>query len=59
MDLIRALLDQNEMSQGDLAKQIGVGVATISKIMNDKRSITPKVGDALAKRFAINPALFV
>jgi len=59
VEALRYLLDENGMTQAQLSEQTGIAVATISEILNGKRGISPKVRQALASRFKVDPALFV
>jgi len=55
---LRFLLETNGITQSQLAEQTGLAMATISEILNGKRSISPKARQALAKRFRVDPSLF-
>jgi HTH-type transcriptional regulator/antitoxin HigA len=56
---LKYLLDENGLTQAQLSMETGIPVATISEILNARRGISPKVRALLAKRFKVNPALFV
>lgn len=55
---LRFLIEENELTQGQLAEQTGLAMATISEILNGKRGISAKAREALAKRFKVCPSLF-
>ena len=59
VEALRHLLGENGLTQARLSEETGIPVATISEILNGKRGISPKVRDALARRFRVAPALFV
>jgi len=56
---LRFLLAENGLSQGQLAEQTGLAMATISEILNGKRGISDKAREALARRFRVCPSLFM
>lgn len=55
---LRFLIEENGITQSQLAEQTGLAMATISEILNGKRSISPKARQTLAKRFRVDPSLF-
>lgn len=59
VEALRFLIEQNRLTQAELAQQTGLAVATLSEILNEKRGISPKARAALAQRFRVSPALFV
>jgi HTH-type transcriptional regulator/antitoxin HigA len=61
MDPVRALrhlLEENGITQAQLAEETGLAVTTISEILNGRRNISPKARKALAERFRVSPSLF-
>ncbi len=59
IEAIRYLLDENGLTQAQLAEQTDLPEATISEVLSGKRRISPKVRGILATRFKVSPALFV
>jgi HTH-type transcriptional regulator / antitoxin HigA len=59
VEALRYLLEENGLTQAELCAQTSLPVATISEVLNGKRGISPRVRQALAKRFKVSPALFV
>jgi HTH-type transcriptional regulator/antitoxin HigA len=55
---LRFLIEENELTQAQLAEQTGLAVTTISEILNGRRSFSPKTRKALAERFRVSPSLF-
>lgn len=58
VDALRFLIEENGLTQAQLAEQTGLAVATISEILHRKRGISAKAREALAKRFNVCPSLF-
>jgi HTH-type transcriptional regulator/antitoxin HigA len=56
--MLRFLIEQNGITQAQLAEQTGLSMATISEILNGRRGISPKARKALAERFRVCPSLF-
>ena len=56
-DMLRFLMEQNELSQYDLAEDLG-GQPVVSDILNGKRKLTREHIERLSKRFHITPASF-
>src|SRR5215218_3346493 len=54
LEVIRYLMEENGITQAQLAAETGLAVATISEILNGKRRISPKARDALARRFRLS-----
>lgn len=59
VEALRYLIRENGLTQRQLSAETGIPVATLSEILNRKRGITPKVREALAKRFRVRPDLFI
>ena len=57
-EVLRFLLDQHELNQSDLAKEIG-GQSVVSAILNGKREINARQAKALAARFQVSVAAFL
>lgn len=56
-EVLGFLMDQNELSQYDLAKELG-GQPVVSEVLRGKRKLTREHIERLSKRFAITPATF-
>ncbi len=59
IDVLRRLLDENDMSASDLARLLGVHVSMGSKILKGDRSLTVEHLRELARRFKVRPELFM
>ena len=57
-EVLRFLLDQHQLKQGDLAKEIG-GQSVVSDILNGKRGINARQAKALASRFGVSVEVFL
>lgn len=58
VEALRYLLEENGITQAQLAEQTGLASTTISEILNGRRSISAKARKALAERFKVDPSLF-
>jgi HTH-type transcriptional regulator/antitoxin HigA len=56
-DILRFLMEQNDLAQADLAKDLG-GQSVVSDILRGKRKLNRDHIERLSKRFHINPATF-
>lgn len=56
-EVLRFLMDQNDLSQYDLAKELG-GQPVVSDVLRGKRKLTREHIERLSKRFAVTPATF-
>jgi HTH-type transcriptional regulator / antitoxin HigA len=56
-EMIRFLLEQNGLSQRDIATDLG-GESTVSLILSGKRQLKRDHIDRLSKRFHVSPAVF-
>jgi len=56
-DMLRFLMEQNELSQYNLAQDLG-GQPVVSDILNGRRKLTREHIERLGKRFNITPASF-
>jgi HTH-type transcriptional regulator / antitoxin HigA len=59
VEVLRFLIEENELSQAQLSKETKIPGTTLCDVLTGKRGISPKVRAALAKRFKVAPALFV
>ena len=57
-EVLRFLLDQHHLKQGDLSVEIG-GQSVVSEILHGKRDINARQAKALAIRFGVSPAVFL
>ena len=57
-EVLRFLMEENDLSQYDLASDFG-GQPVVSDILNGKRKLTREHIERLSKRFGISPATFV
>lgn len=57
-EVLRFLLNQHHLKQGDLAHEIG-GQSVVSEILNGKREINARQAKALGIRFGVSPAVFL
>ncbi len=56
-EMLRFLMEQNELSQYDIASDVG-GQPVVSDILHGKRKLTRDHIERLAKRFGVRPATF-
>lgn len=56
-EMLRFLLEQNDLSQYDIASEVG-GQPVVSDILNGKRKLTRDHIERLSKRFGIRPSTF-
>lgn len=56
-DVLRYLMEENDLSQYDLASDFG-GQPVVSDILHGKRKLTREHIERLSKRFGISPATF-
>lgn len=57
-EVLRFLMEQHELRQVDLADLFG-SQSNVSEVLNGKREINARQARALAKRFAVSPAVFI
>lgn len=57
-DVLRLLMEQNNLQQKDLAGELG-SQSVVSEILNEKREINARQAKALATRFAVSPGTFL
>ena len=58
VDRVRYLMEENGLSQADVARETGIPAQSLSDILNGKRRISPKAREKLAERFGV-PAFLV
>ena len=56
-EVLRFLMEENDLSQYDLASDLG-GQPVVSEILHGKRKLTREHIERLGKRFGISPATF-
>lgn len=56
-EVFQFLLEQNDLSQYDVAKEVG-GQPVVSEILRGKRRLTREHIERLSKRFGVTPATF-
>lgn len=56
-EVFRHLMEQNDLSQYDLAKELG-GQPVVSAVLRGKRRLTREHIERLSKRFGVPPAAF-
>lgn len=56
VEIIAYLLEENNLSKSQLAKEIGVSRQLITDILNYRRNISKSMVNKLAQHFAIDPA---
>ena len=57
-DVLRFLMEQNELKQSDLSEEVGTQ-GVVSEILAGNRAINARQAKALAKRFRVSPAVFL
>ncbi len=58
VDLLVYLLEENNLSKSELARQLNVSRQLITEIINYKRNISKRMVMKLSERFKIKPAAF-
>jgi len=56
-DVLRFLMEQNQLTQRDLAAELG-SEATVSLVLSGKRALTRGHIEKLSRRFHVSPAVF-
>lgn len=56
-EVLRFLMEQHDLSQYDLAKELG-GQPVVSQVLRGKRRLTREHIERLSKRFGVTPATF-
>ncbi len=57
-DMVRFLLDSNDMAQSELAQRSEIAESTISEILAGKRTLSRRHIAAFSRVFGVSPALF-
>jgi HTH-type transcriptional regulator / antitoxin HigA len=58
-DVLRLLMESNNLNQPELAKKVGIAQSTISAVLNGNRSLTRQHIVKLAEFFNVSPAVFL
>ncbi len=58
VEILQYLMDENEMSKAELARQLNVSRQLITEILNYKRNISKKMISKLSSRFKMQPIAF-
>ena len=58
-DVLKALLEDREMSQADLSKATGIADSNISAMLHNRRGISKAARASFAQVFGISPTRFV
>jgi HTH-type transcriptional regulator/antitoxin HigA len=59
LDMLRHLVEANELTHVDLGRLLGVGPSAVSMILSGQRPVTAEHARKLGKRFGVNPGLFI
>ena len=57
-EMVRFLLESNDMTQAELAQRSKIAVSTISEILAEKRKLSRRHIAALSRVFRVSPAIF-
>ena len=58
-DVLRELMRSNDLTQPQLAKEVGIAQSTLSSVLTGARSLTKDQVVKLAKFFKVAPATFL
>lgn len=58
VEMIKYLIDENNLSKSQLAKQLNVSRQLIADILNYRRNISKTMVNKLSERFCLNPSAF-
>lgn len=58
-ELLRAIADNHQLTQEDLAEQLGINQSHLSRILSGERSISRKLAVQLEKRFRVPADQFI
>jgi HTH-type transcriptional regulator/antitoxin HigA len=58
-EMLRSLMDENEVSQADMARGAGISKTVLSLVLNGRRNLTREHIEALSKFFGVSPAAFL
>jgi HTH-type transcriptional regulator/antitoxin HigA len=57
-EVLRFLMEQHGLRQGQLAKELG-SQGVVSEVLSGQRELNTRQVRALAKRFGVSPAVFI
>jgi len=57
-EMLRFLLDANDLAQADLARRSGIAESTVSDILAGRRHLSRRHIETLARTFRVSPAVF-
>src|SRR5580698_4369559 len=58
LEILRFLMEQNEMKQSDMSQILRIGASATSMILSGQRPITADHARRLGERFSVDPGLF-
>ena len=58
-EILREILEDENLTQTRLAKEIGVSFRAVNELINGKRRITPEMALKLSKRFKTTPLFWL
>jgi HTH-type transcriptional regulator / antitoxin HigA len=56
--MLADIMDSREITQTQLAKEVGIATSTVSEVLSGKRKLTRKQIEKLAAYFKVSPAVF-
>jgi antitoxin component HigA of HigAB toxin-antitoxin module len=59
LDVLKLLMEAQDMTQTQLARILGISQGTVSQILSGNRQITAEHARRLGKQFQINPGIFL
>ena len=58
-DLLDDLMECNKLTQGEIAERLGISRATVNRIIQGHRSMTPDLAHRLGRLFGNGPAIWI
>ena len=59
VELLKHLVEENDLSVGDLAQLLGIDQSHASRLLSGDRKITPERAKRLGEHFGVRPGLFL
>jgi|SRR5215467_15854755 len=59
LDALKFLMEQNELTPAELARQVGVSRGNLTDVLKGRREISKELARELAKRFKLSVAAFI